>query len=77
MLLLNDAVRLGVICQDADVVDAVPVRKPVESCNVSRTVVSDDLPNCSPSAEDFLKDKSANSAASLCAECMPLGPSCE
>jgi len=59
------------------VVDAIPVRKPIECCDVSRAVVSDYLTNCSPSAEDLLENKGANRVSSLCAKCMPLRPGCE
>jgi len=77
VLPLNNAICLGVICQDADVVDAIPVRKPIECCDVSHAIVSDYLSNCSPSAEDLLENKGANCASSLCAKCTPLGPGCE
>jgi len=77
VLLLNNTICLGVICQDADVVDAIPVRKPIECCDVSHAIVSDYLANCSPSAEDLLENKGANRASSLCAKCTPLGPGCE
>jgi len=77
VLPLDDAVRLRVICQDADVVNAIPLHEPVECCDVSRAIVSDDLSNCSPSAEDLLEDKCGNHASILQAKGMPLGPGCE
>ena len=77
VLLLNNAVRLRVICQDVDVVNAIPLRKPVKCCDVSHAIVSDDLSNCSPSAEDLLEDKCGNHVSILQAKGMPLGPGCE
>jgi len=77
VLPLNNTICLGVIRRDVDVVYAIPVREPIECCDVSRAIVSDYLANCSPSAEDLLENKGANCASSLCAKCMPLGPGCE
>jgi hypothetical protein len=59
------------------VVDAIPLYKPVECCDVSCAIVSDDLFNFSLATEDLLKDECADCAASLNAKGMPFGPCCE
>ena len=50
MLLLDDAVCLGVVGQDMNVSNAIPIHEPVEGCNVRGAIVGNDLPYCSPSA---------------------------
>ena len=65
MLLLNDAIGLQVVCQNADVSDAIPVHEPVESCHISSAIVGDDLLYCTPSAQYLLENKCADHLASL------------
>ena len=65
MLPLDDAVCLQVVCQDADVPNAIPVRKPVKSSHISCAVVSNNLLYRSPLAKDLFKDKCSNHLASL------------
>ena len=65
MLPLNDAIGLQVVCRNADVSDAIPVRKPVESRHISGAVVGDDLLYCAPSAQYLLEYKRADHPASL------------
>ena len=77
VLPLDDAVCLRVICQDADVVNAIPLHKPVERCDVSCAVISDNLSDCTPSAEDLLEDECGDCVSILQVKGMPLGPGCE
>jgi hypothetical protein len=50
MLLLNNTICLGVVWRDANVLDAIPIREPIEGCNVRRAIVGDNLSHCSPLA---------------------------
>jgi len=60
VLSFDDAVGLGVVRRYADVSDAELVSEPVERCDISCAVVSDDLLYCSPPAEDLLEYERAD-----------------
>src|SRR5260221_8703929 len=53
VLLFDNAVCLGVVRRYADVSDAELVSEPVERCNVSCAIVSDDLLYCSPPSSNM------------------------
>ena len=57
MLRLNDAISLGVVSGDANVVDAVSVGEDIQGGDVSSSIVSDYLFESTPSAEDILEDE--------------------
>jgi len=50
MLLFNNAVGMGVVQGYVDVVDTIPVRKPVQGGDVGSTIVGDDFLDGTPSA---------------------------
>ena len=77
VLLFDDAIRAGVVRGDADVVDTIPVREPVQCSDVGRTVVSDDLFDGTPAAQYLLEKKHTQGAAVLHAQGVPLRPSSE
>ena len=70
----NDAICLGVVCQDTNVTDMVCLCKPVEGSNKWCSVISDYLFKSSPTAEDFFKDECAESASCFSAKHMELWP---
>jgi len=74
VLPLNDAICTQVVSRNADVSDTVPIRKPVEGGDVRCAVVSDDLFDGAPPAQNFLKKKHTESVACLSAESTPLWP---
>ena len=48
VLLLNDAIHMGVIRGDVDVTDTIPVCKPVQGSNVGCAIVGDNFFNGAP-----------------------------
>jgi len=50
VLSLDNPVGLQIVCQNANVSDAIPVHKPVKSSHIGSAVVGNDLSYCSPSA---------------------------
>ena len=57
MSLLHDAVSLGVVGQDADMIDAIPMSQNVECGEVRHAVVSDDSVYSSMATEYIFKNE--------------------
>jgi len=68
---------MQVVSRNADVSDTIPIRKPVKRGNIRHAVVSDDLFDGAPPAQNFLEKKHTKSAACLGAESMPFQPGSE
>ena len=77
VLPLDDAIGAGVVGGNANVSDAIPVRKSVQRGDVGGAVVGNDLFDCAPSAQYLLEKKCSDRAASFCAERTPFRPSGE
>jgi hypothetical protein len=55
VLVLNDAICPQVVSQNANMMDTVPVSKPVKHSDIGGAVVCDDFLDGTPPAEDFFE----------------------
>jgi hypothetical protein len=67
VLLLNNAIHVGVVWGDVDVANTILVHKPVKGGNIGCAIVGDDFFNGTPPAQDVLKKKCIKGVASFCA----------
>ena len=74
MFLLNQAVRLGVIGGDFDVVHAILLGKVARCSKEGRAIVHDNLFNTSPSTKDLIENEGAKSIFCLSTEGSPFWP---
>ena len=77
VLLLNDAICTQVVSGNPDVLDTIPICKPVKGGDIRRAIVSDDLFDGAPPAQNFLEKKHTESAACLGMESTPFRPGSE
>ena len=74
MLTLDDTIRSGVVSRNTNVPNVVLVSEPVQSSNIGRTVICDDLLNRTPTTQDFFEYETTYSDAGLRTKRAPFWP---
>src|SRR6266404_1151159 len=77
VLPFDNPVCLRVVSRDANMMNAILACQPVQSLNISRTIVCHNLLNGTPSAEDVFKNEAAKGRSGLCAKGAPFWPGSE
>ncbi|KAJ1305907.1 hypothetical protein OPQ81_010626 [Rhizoctonia solani] len=60
MTVLNNTIRLLVICSNSDLVDQVPLEQVLDSPFELRPIISHDFGHCTPSSEDIFPEESSH-----------------